>query len=163
MIRKSTVAKAAEAVTETVDPAELVTLAELAAEGFGPWDSPYTKGTRDVIEALARQLDGVVLDDIGRRCVTRETSRALFAERAEAERRQREARQRHEEELAERAANNRPRGGVPADRVPDGVSPAAAMLQAALDAEPRRRSVLEEALANRDGAIVYHPVDREPT
>jgi hypothetical protein len=37
------------------------------------------------------------------------------------------------------------------------------MLQAALDAEPRRRSVLEEALANRGDAIVYHPVDREPT
>jgi hypothetical protein len=37
------------------------------------------------------------------------------------------------------------------------------MLQAALDAEPRRQSVLEEALANRDGAIVYHPVGQEPT
>jgi len=47
MIRKST---AAEAVAEIVDPPELVTLAELAAEGFGPWDSPYTKGPRDVIE-----------------------------------------------------------------------------------------------------------------
>jgi uncharacterized membrane protein YqiK len=142
----------------------LVTLAELAAEGFGPWDSPYTKGSRDVIEALARQLDGVVvLDDIGRRCVTRETARALFAERAETERRQREAQERREAELAEQSANYRPRGGVPADRVPDGVSPAAAMLQAAKDAEPRRRSMLEEALANLDGAIVYHPVDREPT
>jgi hypothetical protein len=35
------------------------------------------------------------------------------------------------------------------------------MLQAARDAEPRRRSVLEEALANRHGDITYHPVDRE--
>ena len=95
--------------------------------------------------------------------MTRETARALFAERAEAERRQREAHERREAELHEQAANNRPRGGVPADRVPDGVSPAAAMLQTALDAEPRRRSVLEEALANRGDAIVYHPVDREPT
>jgi hypothetical protein len=35
------------------------------------------------------------------------------------------------------------------------------MLQAAKDAEPRRQSVLEEALANRDG-LVYHPLsDRE--
>jgi hypothetical protein len=31
------------------------------------------------------------------------------------------------------------------------------MLQAALDAEPRRRSVLEEALANSD-SLTYHPV-----
>jgi hypothetical protein len=37
------------------------------------------------------------------------------------------------------------------------------MLQAARDAVPRRQSVLEEALTNRDGAIVYDPVDREPT
>jgi hypothetical protein len=160
MIRKSIVP---EAVAETVDPAELFTLAELAAEGFG-YGSPFVNSPKDAVDALERQLDGVVvLDDLGRRCVTRDRARGLFAERAEAERRQREAQQRHEDELAEQAANNRPRGGVPADQIPDGVSPAAAMLQAALDAEPRRRSVLEEALANRDGAIVYHPVDREPT
>jgi len=103
-----------------VDQDGLVTLAELAAEGFGPWDSPYTKGPRDVIEALARQLDGVVvLDDIGRRCVTRETARALFAGRAEAERREREAQERREAELHEQAANNPPprrRPGRPGPR-----------------------------------------------
>jgi hypothetical protein len=160
MIRKSTVAKAAEAVTETADLAELVTLAELAAEGFG-YGSPFVNSPKDAVDALERQLDGVVvLDDLGRRCTDRDTARGLFAERAEAERRQREAQQRHEEELAEQAANNRPRGGVPADRVPDGVSPAAAMLQAALDAEPRRRSVLEEALDNEPD-LTYHPVRDE--
>jgi hypothetical protein len=148
---------------DITDPAELVPLAELAVEGFG-YGGPYVVTPKDAADVLARDLgDEVTLDDIGRRCVSREVARRLFTERAETERRQREAQQRHEEELAEQAANNRPRGGVPADRVPDGVSPAAAMLQAALDAEPRRRSVLEEALANRDGAIVYHPVDREPT
>jgi hypothetical protein len=164
MFTKNTVAEAADTVggAAPVDPPELVTLAELAAEGFGPWDSLYTKGPRDVIEALARQLDGeVVLDDIGRRCVTRDTARRLFAERDQGERRQREAQERREAELAELAANNPVRGGVPADRIPDGVLPTAAMLQAAKDAEPRRRSVLEEALANRDG-LVYHPLsDRE--
>jgi hypothetical protein len=122
---------------------------------------PVHQGPRDVIEALARQLDGVVvLDDIGRRCVTRETARALFAERAEAERRQREAQERREAELHEQAANNLPRGGVPADRIPDGVSPASAMLQAARDAELRRRSVLEEALDNETD-LTYHPVRGE--
>jgi hypothetical protein len=116
----------------------------------------------DAVGELARQLDGeVVLDDLGRRCVIRSTARRLFTERDQAEHRQREVQERHEAELAEQAANNPPRGGIPADRIPDGVLPAAAMLQAARDAEPRRRSVLEEALTNRDGAIVYHPVDRE--
>jgi hypothetical protein len=55
----------------------------------------------------------VFLDHIGRQCVTRDTARALFAERAESEQRQREAQQRHEEELAEQAANNPPRGQGP--------------------------------------------------
>ena len=50
--------------------------------------------------------------------------------------------------MSELAAKNRPRGGIPDGLIPDGVSPAAAMLQAAKDAEPRRRSVLEEALDN---------------
>jgi hypothetical protein len=159
MFTKNTVVETAEAVAETapIDPAELVPLAALASEGFG-YGHPLVVTPRDALDALAAQLDGeVVLDDLGRRCVSREVARRLFTERAEAERRQREAQQRREAELAEQAANNRPRGGVPADQIPDGVSPAAAMLQAALDAEPRRQSVLEEALANSD-SLTYHPV-----
>jgi hypothetical protein len=92
--------------------------------------------------------------------VTRETARALFAERAEAGRRQREAHERREAELHEQAANNRPRGGVPADRIPTAFRLRAAMLQAALDAEPRRRSPLEEALDN-DGALTFHSLSEE--
>jgi hypothetical protein len=34
------------------------------------------------------------------------------------------------------------------------------MLQAAKDAAPRRRSSLEEALAN-DGSLMYHPIRSE--
>jgi hypothetical protein len=139
------------------DPADLIPLAELCAEGFG-WDGPYVTTPKDAIDALAHQLgDNVILDDIGRRCVTRSTARRMFTERAEAERRQREARERHEAELVEQAANNPPRGGVPHDAIPDGVSPAAAMLQAAKDAEPKRRTPLEEALDN-DGSLTYHPI-----
>jgi hypothetical protein len=159
MFIKNIVVEAAETVGEAnpTDPTELVPLAALASEGFG-YGHPLVVTPRDALDALAAQLDGeVVLDDLGRRCVSREVARRLFTERAEAERRQQEAQQRHEEELAEQAANNRPRGGVPADQIPDGVSPAAAMLQAALDAEPRRQSVLEEALANSD-SLTYHPV-----
>ena len=162
MFTKNTVVEAAEAVAETapIDPTELVPLAQLCVEGFG-YSHPLVVTPRDAVDALAAQLDGeVVLDDLGRRCVSREAARRLFTERAEAERRQREAQQRHEEELAEQAANNRPRGGIPADRIPDGVSPAAAMLQAARGAEPRRRTPLEEAFDN-DGALTFHSLSEE--
>lgn len=57
---------------------QLVTLAELVAEGFG--QSMFGPPS---IDHLAGQLgDAVVLDDIGRRCVTRDTARQLFTERA---------------------------------------------------------------------------------
>jgi hypothetical protein len=52
------------------------------------------------------------------------------------------------------------RGGIPADQVPEGVSAATFMLQAAKDAEPKRRTVLEEALAN-EGGLTYHPIRDE--
>jgi hypothetical protein len=136
---------------------DLVTLAELAAEGFG-YGAPFVASPLDAIAALAGQLGGAVeLDDLGRQCVSREVARSLFAERAESERRQREAQKRLEAEYVERGAANRPWTGIPADRVPDGVSPAGAMLQAGKDAQPRRRSVLEHALAN-DGTIEFHPL-----
>jgi hypothetical protein len=50
----STVRKAAATVGEAapVDPAEFVTLAEVAAEGFG-YGSPYVKSARDAIQVLA--------------------------------------------------------------------------------------------------------------
>ena len=116
----STVRMAAETVGEAtpVDPAELVPLAELAGEGFG-WGGQFVKTPRDAVDALSPQLDGeVVLDDLGRRCVSREAARRLFSERAEVERRQREAQQRHEEELAEQAANNRPEAASRPTRSP---------------------------------------------
>jgi hypothetical protein len=39
------------------------------------------------------------------------------------------------------------------------VSPASAILQAAADARPRRRSVLEHALSDRDGMIEFHSLE----
>lgn len=63
----------------TTATGQLVTLAELVAEGFG--QSMFAPPS---IDYLAGQLgDAVVLDDIGRRCVTRETARQLFTERAQ--------------------------------------------------------------------------------
>jgi hypothetical protein len=153
----------AETVDEgtAVDPADLVTLAELCAEGFG-WDGAYVATPRDAIDSLAKRLDGeVVLDDIGRRCVTRSTARGLFTERDEAERRRCEVEQRRQAEAVEQAARNRPWAGVSAASVPDGVSAATVMLAAAKDAGPRRQSVLDHALAN-EGQVEFHPVAQEP-
>jgi hypothetical protein len=63
-------------------PESLVTLVELVAEGFG--DSVHGPAN---LQTLAAQLDArgidIVLDDIGRRAITRQAARALFTERAE--------------------------------------------------------------------------------
>jgi hypothetical protein len=117
----------------------------------------------DALDALAAQLEGeVVLVDLGRRCVSREAARRLFTERAESDRRQREVQERREAELAEQDAANRPWAGIPADRIPDGVAPALAMLTAARDAQPRRQSVLQHALADRDGQAEFHSLEGSP-
>jgi antitoxin component of MazEF toxin-antitoxin module len=123
------------APVDIIDLVDLVTLADLAAEGFG-YGSPYVTTPRDAIDALAHQLgDHVTVDDVGRRCVTRETARRMFTERAEAAQRQREARERREAEMGELAAKNRPRGGIPA---PDPRRRAACVRDAA--GRPRRRT-----------------------
>jgi hypothetical protein len=143
---------------DPTDPTDLVALSELAAEGFG-WDNVRTP--RDAIDVLAAQLNGeVVLDDLGRRCVTRETARRLFTDRAALEVRQQEARERQDAAFAEQSAANRPWTGVPARSDWDGVSAASVMLASVKDAQPRRQSVLQHALADRDGAAEYHPIEQ---
>jgi hypothetical protein len=124
VIRKNTVIeKATEAETETTPaPVDLVPLADLAAEGFG-YGSPHIKSPRDAINVLARQLgDAVHLDDLGRRCVARETARSLFVQRAEVERARQEQAEQQRAELAKRAKSRRPvPRGVP---VPEGLEDA---------------------------------------
>ena len=148
----------AETVAEVVDPTgSLVTLVELAAEGFG--DGPYVTTLKDAADVLAARLgDRVTLDDLGRRCVSREVARGLFSEREEQALRWRELQARLDAEAAEEAARNRPWAGIPAGSFPDDVSPAAAMMQADRDAQPRRQSPLEHALEN-SGVIEYHPIN----
>ena len=48
------------------------------------------------------------------------------------------------------------RRGVPWYEIPAGVLPVVAMTQSARDAQPKRRSVLDDALAG-DGSMVFHP------
>jgi hypothetical protein len=162
----STVRRPAEPVREVapVDLAELVPLAELAGEGFG-WGGPFVKTPRGAIDVLAAQLDGeVVLDDLGRRCVSRETARRLFAERAEAERGKREAQERHQAELAELAAKSRPGGGIPIPEGLEGVDAVTVLRRHEIEAKAerkgaRQRSTLDEMFT---GVMEYHPIsDRE--
>jgi hypothetical protein len=147
------------AVAAPVEDPALVPLAELASE-FG-WDSPLITTPRDAIDVLAGRFAGeVVLDDLGRRCVSREVARRLFAERAAAEAKARKAWERREVELAEQAAANPVWPGIPAGPDSDGATAVARMLAAARDALPKRQSVLEHALQDRDGAIEYFPIEQ---
>jgi hypothetical protein len=103
----------------------------------------------------ARDIE-VTLDDIGRMSVARVDARRLLTEK-----REREAEQARRRKLAEAraVADDQLRrvqiwGGAPAV---DGVSAAALMLQANRDAQPKRQSVLQHALANT-GEPVFHPI-----
>lgn len=74
--------------------ASLITLAEMVIEGIA-----------QDIGTLAKKLgDRVVLDDIGRRCCTRDTARELFEEKAAADKRRAEMDARNRA----RAAGNQP-------------------------------------------------------
>jgi hypothetical protein len=107
----------------------------------------------------ARNIE-ITLDDIGRMAVARVDARRLLTEK-----REREAEQARRRKLAEAQAvaddqlrRSRIWGGAPAV---EGVSAAALMLQADKDAQPRRRSVLQEALSNSDG-MTFHSLAPTP-
>jgi hypothetical protein len=99
----------------------------------------------------------IVLDSIGRSAVSSADARQLLDERREAEARQAAKREAVEREAIERDQQFRAQiwGGLPAEYLPVGVLPAAVMLQADKDAQPRRRSVMQEALSN-DSGLTFH-------
>jgi hypothetical protein len=107
---------------------------------------------------LAARGIEVTLDDIGRMAIARVDARQLLTEK-----REREAEQARRRKLAEARAvaddqirRSRIWGGAPAV---EGVSAAALMLQADKDAQPKRRSVLQEALAGSE-TLTYHPLPK---
>ncbi|HLM23225.1 MAG TPA: hypothetical protein VK390_17100, partial [Propionibacteriaceae bacterium] len=107
---------------------------------------------------LADRGISITINDIGRASVSRSDARQLLTEQREAEVRRREKAAELERQAVERDRAWRAQlgGGIPAYAIPDGVAPAAAMLQAAVDARPRRTSVLQEALAGE--ALTFHPI-----
>jgi hypothetical protein len=134
-----------------VAPADLVPLSHLQLDLAEPaigWAA----------ELAARGVE-IVLDDLGRASIARADARRLIAERREAEARAAQKREAVEQAAVERDQKFRAQlwGGVRADHMPPGASPAAVMLQADKDARPRRQSVLQEALSN-SGGLTYHPL-----
>ena len=107
-------------------------------------------GFAALIVVLVRVLDTLKALRLEVESLRRETGPLLAEQRESEARKARKARKREE---AERQAAERDREwraqlhrGIPAGLIPEGVAPAAAMLQAAHDARPRRRSMLEDAL-----------------
>lgn len=108
---------------------------------------------------LARRGVSVVIDDLGRRSISRDAARRLFTERRESQVRAQEAAARNDVELeARRLASIRP--GIPAGMIPDGVLPVVAMTAADRDNRPRRLTPLQEAL-NNTGELAFHPLRDE--
>jgi hypothetical protein len=114
---------------------------------------------------LDRRGVAVVLDDLGRAAVDRETARVLFAEHRENEAMR--ARKLAEVEQRMVAADEARRAalpkGVPAGMVPEGMTAGLLMMAADPMQGARRQSVLEHSLANPDGGLIFHPIRDEQT
>jgi hypothetical protein len=108
---------------------------------------------------LADRGISITIDDVGRASVSRGDARQLLTEQREAEVRRREKAAELERQAVEQDQLRQAQiwGGIPADMIPIGVSPAQAMVAAEKDARPRRKSPLEHALSN-EGGIVFHPI-----
>jgi hypothetical protein len=98
-------------------------------------------------------------DHIGRDAISSHDAQVLLHEQRSAQLRAVKLRQLAEAEAVEADQLRRALiwKGVSADHMPPGVAPAAVMLQADKDSQPRRQSVLQHALANT-GEMVFHPM-----
>jgi len=107
---------------------------------------------------LAEKAIDIVTDDLGRLAVSRADARRLFEEKREAEQHAAEVAARHERQAIERDQAFRaalPRGPAWYD-IPAGVLPAAALLQQAKDAEPRRTPSKLDWMFGEVDTMVYH-------
>jgi hypothetical protein len=108
---------------------------------------------------------GIIPDDLRRDCVSRGDALRLLDEKREQVLRQAALRRLAEQEAVAEDERRRAQiwGGVPASAVPDGVHPAAAMLQQAKDAQPRRTpSRVEWLFGLQDtGGVIHEPFDEE--
>jgi hypothetical protein len=98
----------------------------------------------------------VMTDDIGRPSIARADARQLLDEQREAEARKRAKLAENERRAIEDDRVRRAQiwGGLPAVDLPVGVSAASAMIAADHDAQPKRTTPLQEALAGE--TMTYH-------
>jgi hypothetical protein len=98
----------------------------------------------------------VLSDDVGRPAISRTDARRLIAEHHDNEVRKAEKRAAAEKRAIEDDQRFRAQfwSGVPADRLPPDVHPAAVMLQASREAQPKRMSPLQEALSGE--SLTFH-------
>lgn len=110
---------------------------------------------------LGRRAIAFVPDDLGRDCVRRQDARRLLDEKRANELRVAKFRKlaEAEQEEADRQRRAQIWQGVSVSEFFEGVAPATAMLLAARDSTPRRRSMIEDLL-DRD-AVVFHPIQHE--
>jgi hypothetical protein len=112
---------------------------------------------------LARRGVEVVPDSIGRPSISRDAARDLLTERREQEEAAAHRRMEIEERLVEKDRQFRaalPRG-VPAGLVPEGLSAAELLMLSDPMRPPRRETMVEHALSNPGGALIYHPIRPE--
>ena len=111
---------------------------------------------------LGRRGIAIIPDSLGD-SIGHGAARRLLDERREAQVRAARKRAVIEQELVEADRQRRSQlwQGVPADRLPPGVAPAAVMLQASRDSPPRRTSVLQEALSRTD-TLTFHSLAENP-
>jgi hypothetical protein len=118
---------------------------------------------------LAQRHIAIVVDDIGRRAVSRSDARELLAEQEEYAVRKREVLARQEQQAveADRQFRAQLHPGIPAGAFGD-VDPIAAQIQLERDADPRHRSMQEELWDRQFGrsgdegiVTTYHPLPRD--
>jgi hypothetical protein len=130
-------------------PAELVPLSVLSLD----LEAPSSAGWAAYL--TGRGIE-VLVDDLGRSSISRVDARQLFDEHRENEARkarQREAAERQAIELDRQWRAQLP-SGVPWYEIPPDVLPVVAMTQADRDAQPKRLTPVQEALAGE--SMTYH-------
>ena len=153
MFRNTATPAAEPPVPVEVPPAELIPLSHLSLDLSTPvtgWSAFLT--VRNI---------AIVSDDVGRDSITKADARTLIAEKHENERRAQEVAKQNEQRMIEADRVHRAQiwGGLHWAEIPDGVLPVQAMTQAAHDAQPKRLSPLQEALAGE--SMTYHPIPQD--
>jgi hypothetical protein len=154
MFRNTSPAPVAEPAPDVTPPADLISLVELSlslpepSEGWALF--------------LGRRGISFRSDDLGRDSISRGDAKRLLDEQRADELRVRALRAQRERQAVEQDRVRRAQiwRGIPAIDLPVGVSASTAMLAADHDTQPRRTSVLQEALAGK--SLTFHSYQTSP-